>query len=57
MRYPAIMVNGKDDFAKNTGFRVLPYLMQDNYESELKETELETIILENEFLMSSVNVF
>lgn len=43
----------KKDFAKNTGFRVLPYLMQDNYEFELKETELETIVLENEFLKAT----
>ncbi|MDC7234398.1 MAG: hypothetical protein PQJ58_14290, partial [Spirochaetales bacterium] len=31
-----------------TGFRVLPYLMQDSYSREKEDLELDTVILENE---------
>ncbi|MDC7233877.1 MAG: DUF5107 domain-containing protein, partial [Spirochaetales bacterium] len=33
-----------------TGFRVLPYLMQDSYSREKEDLELDTVILENENL-------
>ncbi len=43
----------KPDFALNTGFRSLPYLMQDDYESTPQNAEVKTIVLENDFLKAA----
>lgn len=37
-------------FGYETGFRVLPYLMQDSYSRERSDMEFQTVILENDFL-------
>lgn len=37
-------------FGEETGFRVLPYRMQDSYSRDRREMELKTIVLENENL-------
>lgn len=35
---------------RETGFRVLPYTMQDRYNRELKDLEFPSVVMENEFL-------
>ena len=37
-------------FGRETGFRVLPYTMQDRYSRELVDVEFSSIIMENEYL-------
>ncbi|MGL1890748.1 MAG: DUF5107 domain-containing protein [Spirochaetaceae bacterium] len=37
-------------FGSETGFRVLPYSLQDSYTRDKKHIELQTVVLENEFL-------
>lgn len=41
------------NFAKETGFRVLPYQMQDIYEPIPKEAPVKTIVMENECLRAT----
>ena len=43
----------KEGFANETGFRTLPYLMQDNYTREKRPITIKTIILENEILRAT----
>jgi len=57
-RQPDLTVTGGENFPKNkyysfgreTGFRVLPYSVQDRYSRELVDTEFSTIIMENDYL-------
>ncbi len=43
----------RDGFNWETGFRVLPYRIQDAYAPEFEERSIKTIVLENEFLRAS----
>ena len=56
-RRPDLSLAGKDfpkdkyrNFGNETGFRVLPYTMQDRYDRRLTDVEFDTVVLENEFL-------
>ncbi|GHV94781.1 hypothetical protein AGMMS50293_11010 [Spirochaetia bacterium] len=40
----------KYSFGRETGFRVLPYTMQDRYSRELVDLEFDSIVMENDFL-------
>lgn len=42
-----------EGFGYETGFRALPYQMQDRYTRELRETELRTVVLENDCLKAT----
>jgi tetratricopeptide (TPR) repeat protein len=43
----------KEGFGNETGFRSLPYLIQDNYTREKRPVTIKTIILENEVLRAT----
>jgi len=40
----------KNSFGRETGFRVLPYTMQDRYKRELIDMEFSSVVMENDFL-------
>jgi tetratricopeptide (TPR) repeat protein len=40
----------KYSFGRETGFRVLPYTMQDRYSRELVDMEFDSVVMENDFL-------
>jgi len=40
----------KYSFGRETGFRILPYTMQDRYTRELVDMEIPSIVMENDFL-------
>ena len=44
----------KYSFGRETGFRVLPYTMQDRYKRELVVMEFTSIVLENSFLKAEI---
>lgn len=43
----------KDGFGKQTGFRVLPYKMQDRYSPMPEDKDVQTVVLENENLRAT----
>lgn len=45
-----LLENERRGFGYQTGFRELPYLVQEDYHRDLKERELATVVLENDFL-------
>ncbi len=53
LRDGGLLPEEKEGFAKDTGFRVLPYRMQDRNEPIAKETTIPTVVLENSRLRAT----
>jgi len=47
---PCFPEDKKNNFGRETGFRVLPYTMQDRYGRELVDIEIPSVVMENDFL-------
>jgi len=47
---PAFPRDKKVSFGTESGFRVLPYTMQDRYSRELADMEFDSVVMENDFL-------
>ncbi|NLG92003.1 MAG: DUF5107 domain-containing protein [Clostridiales bacterium] len=45
-----LLENEREGFGYQTGFRELPYLVQESYHRDLQERELAAIVMENDFL-------
>nr|WP_319489201.1 DUF5107 domain-containing protein [uncultured Caproiciproducens sp.] len=48
-----LLENERAGFAYQTGFRELPYTVQDDFHRELKQQDMKTVVMENDFLRAT----